>query len=205
MCLFLKNILYLQSQSEGFCSFLPKESGRSSVRLEYTSGGRVVAGSNPVTPTDEKSLIFNRISRIFLLWYIVRKMAVVHKWYINGRYPKISISVVKYLVVGRLLYLGLYSRSEQADNEFYRVRGYMSCNRAVVSSVPTKQNDLPICFWQVLQIYSADVPISNRIEMSVSASFASVPQPQTIFTCGANSWMTVKRLHRSSKLISDAG
>ena len=51
-------------------------------------GGRVVAGSNPVTPTDEKSLIFNRISRIFLLWYIVRKMAVVHKWYINGRYSK---------------------------------------------------------------------------------------------------------------------
>jgi len=33
-------------------------------------------------------LIFNRISRIFLLWYIVRKMAVVHKWYINGRYSK---------------------------------------------------------------------------------------------------------------------
>lgn len=91
-------------------------------------------------------------------------IAVVHKWYINGRYPKISISVVKCLVVGWLLYLGLYSRSKQADNEFYRVCGYMSCNRAVVSSVPTKQNDLPICFWQVLQIYSADVPISSRIE-----------------------------------------
>ena len=30
------------------------QSGRSSVRLEYTSGGRVVAGSNPVTPTDER-------------------------------------------------------------------------------------------------------------------------------------------------------
>ena len=29
------------------------KSGRSSVRLEYTSGGRVVAGSNPVTPTGE--------------------------------------------------------------------------------------------------------------------------------------------------------
>ena len=56
--------------------------------LEYASGGRVVAGSNPVTPTDGKSLIFNRISRIFLLWYIVRKVAVVHKWYINGRYSK---------------------------------------------------------------------------------------------------------------------
>ena len=89
---------------------------------------------------------------------------MVHKWYINGRYPKILVSVVKYLVVGWLLYLGLYSRPKQADNEFYRVRGYMSCNRVAVSSVPTKQNDLPICFWQVLQIYSADVPISNRIE-----------------------------------------
>ena len=31
-------------------TFAP-ESGRSSVRLEYASGGRVVAGSNPVTPT----------------------------------------------------------------------------------------------------------------------------------------------------------
>ena len=61
------------------------------------------------------------------------KVAVVHKWYINGRYPKISISVVKYLVVGWLLYLGPYSRSEQEDNEFYRVRGYMSCNRVAVS------------------------------------------------------------------------
>lgn len=30
------------------------QSGRSSVRLEYTSGGRVVAGSNPVTPTGRK-------------------------------------------------------------------------------------------------------------------------------------------------------
>lgn len=65
-------------------------------------------------------------------------MAVVHKWYINGRYPKISISVVKYLVVGWLLYSGLYSRPKQADNEFYRVRGYMSGNYAAVSSVGTK-------------------------------------------------------------------
>jgi len=36
-------------------------------------------------------LIFSRISRIFLLWYIVRKAAVVHKWYINGRHSEISI------------------------------------------------------------------------------------------------------------------
>ena len=95
---------------------------------------------------------------------MVGTMAAVHKWYINGRYPKISISVVKYLVVAWLLYLGLYSRSEQADNEFYRVRGYMSCNRVAVSSVPTKQNDLPICFGRPCKFYAADVPISNRIE-----------------------------------------
>ena len=47
-------------------------------------------------------------------------------------------SVGKYLVVGRLLYLGLYSRSEQADNEFYRGRGYMNCNHVTVPSVGTK-------------------------------------------------------------------
>jgi len=49
----------------------------------------VVAGSNPVTPTDGKPMIFNRISWVFLLWCMAGKMAVVHKWYINGRYPKI--------------------------------------------------------------------------------------------------------------------
>ena len=30
-----------------------RNSGCSSARLEYASGGRVVAGSNPVTPTGE--------------------------------------------------------------------------------------------------------------------------------------------------------
>ena len=66
---------------------------------------------------------------------------VVHKWSPSG----ISISGAKYLTVGWLLYLGLYSRSEQADNEFYRVRGYMSCNRVAVSSVGIQQSDLPGC------------------------------------------------------------
>lgn len=127
-------------------------------KVKFNSGGRVVASSNLVTPTNRESLIFSRISRIFLLCHMVGKMAEEHKWYINGRYPKISISVVKYLVVGWLLYLGLYSRSEQADNEFYWVRGYMSCNRVAVSSVPTKQNDLPICFWQVLLILLCRCP-----------------------------------------------
>ena len=73
---FLKNVLYLQSQSEGFCSFLPKESGRSSVRLEYTSGGRVVAGSNPVTPTDGKALIIQQLSVLFFFIRTCRKWAV---------------------------------------------------------------------------------------------------------------------------------
>ena len=56
---------------------------------------------------------------------------VVHKW---SLFENFNLSL-KYLVVGRLLYLGLYSRSEQADNEFYRVHGYMSCNRVAVSSI----------------------------------------------------------------------
>ena len=34
---------------------LNKTTGCSSARLEYASGGRVVAGSNPVTPTDRKA------------------------------------------------------------------------------------------------------------------------------------------------------
>lgn len=54
---------------------------------------------------------------------------------------------------------------EYKNNEFYRVRGYMSRNRIAVSSVPTKQNDLPICFWQVLQILLCRCPDQqqNRI------------------------------------------
>ena len=34
-----------------------RNSGCSSARLEYASGGRVVAGSNPVTPTGERGKI----------------------------------------------------------------------------------------------------------------------------------------------------
>ena len=35
-------------------SELKSRTGCSSVRLEYASGGRVVAGSNPVIPTERK-------------------------------------------------------------------------------------------------------------------------------------------------------
>ena len=44
---------------------LKLRTGCSSVRLEYASGGRVVAGSNPVTPTGKASKI-ERFSRLSL-------------------------------------------------------------------------------------------------------------------------------------------
>lgn len=61
---------------------------------------------------------------------------VEHKW---SPFEN-SILVGKYLVVGRLLYLGLYSRSEQADNEFYQVCGYMSCNCVAVAPISVSYN-----------------------------------------------------------------
>ena len=42
--------------------------GCSSARLEYTSGGRVVAGSNPVIPTEEKALIITTIVEVFFVF-----------------------------------------------------------------------------------------------------------------------------------------
>ena len=91
-------------------------------------------------------------------------MAVVHKWYINGRHPKILVYVVKYLVVGWLLYLVLCSRSEQADNEFLSgSRLYeLKSRRSIFCRDEIKRP--ANMFWQALRIYSADDPISNRIE-----------------------------------------
>ena len=66
---------------------LRNATGCSSARLEYASGGRVVAGSNTVTPSVGNSFILCLISCFFLFYHIVRKAAVVHKWYINGRHP----------------------------------------------------------------------------------------------------------------------
>ena len=45
--------------------FCTRNSGCSSARLEYASGGRVVAGSNPVTPTEE--LLIKKVVIIFEL------------------------------------------------------------------------------------------------------------------------------------------
>ena len=50
-----KNVVPLQSKTQAGCS---------SARLEYASGGRVVAGSNPVTPTG-KSLENRKIFEAF--------------------------------------------------------------------------------------------------------------------------------------------
>ena len=47
----------MKKSTENICKYQKKpylcirNSGCSSARLEYASGGRVVAGSNPVTPT----------------------------------------------------------------------------------------------------------------------------------------------------------
>ena len=59
--MFEKNVLLLHSlngsnaeQSETLSA--KHLSGCSSARLEYASGGRVVAGSNPVTPTGKEDI-----------------------------------------------------------------------------------------------------------------------------------------------------
>ena len=56
-----KKSLFLKKKPKNFGSSeivttfaLRKQTGCSSARLEYTSGGRVVAGSNPVIPTNRK-------------------------------------------------------------------------------------------------------------------------------------------------------
>ena len=46
--------------------------------------------------------------------------------------------IIEFILKDTKNHITLYSRSKQADNEFYRVRGYMSCNRVAVSSVGTK-------------------------------------------------------------------
>ena len=50
----IKNPLIIWGDLKVFVNSRPI-SGCSSARLEYSSGGRVVAGSNPVTPTDRKA------------------------------------------------------------------------------------------------------------------------------------------------------
>jgi len=46
--------------------------------------------------------------------------------------------IIEFILKDTKNHIILYSRSEQADNEFYRVRGYMSCNCVAVSSVGAK-------------------------------------------------------------------
>ena len=58
-CIITYYNFYVNKISRNACLFQIKaylcirNSGCSSARLEYASGGRVVAGSNPVTPTAE--------------------------------------------------------------------------------------------------------------------------------------------------------
>ena len=48
------------------------KTGCSSARLEYTSGGRGVAGSNPVIPTRRKR--FDNLSNLFYFFYIPQQL-----------------------------------------------------------------------------------------------------------------------------------
>ena len=55
--------------------------GCSSVRLEYASGGRVVAGSNPVIPTKQKTLDlqqFSGNSGVFLCFILAKDVKKLH-------------------------------------------------------------------------------------------------------------------------------
>ena len=47
-----KKMAWKFAESEKKLYLCTRNSGCSSARLEYASGGRVVAGSNPVTPTE---------------------------------------------------------------------------------------------------------------------------------------------------------
>ena len=58
-----------------FCA--PKQTGCSSARLEYTSGGRVVAGSNPVIPTDLQNLDNQQIIKVFFFAHTTTNAARV--------------------------------------------------------------------------------------------------------------------------------
>lgn|GEM_PF-6339273 len=53
------------------------ETGCSSARLEYTSGGRVVAGSNPVIPTNTSQL--ERVGFLVLREHVKLSFKVIEK------------------------------------------------------------------------------------------------------------------------------
>ena len=55
-------------------------SGCSSARLEYTSGGRGVAGSNPVIPTNRRGMIINIIPLFFASTESLHIMANSYQW-----------------------------------------------------------------------------------------------------------------------------
>ena len=60
-----------------FCA--PKQTGCSSARLEYTSGGRVVAGSNPVIPTMLSAKPSIARSEVFVFMFIAGVFAYHNK------------------------------------------------------------------------------------------------------------------------------
>ena len=69
----MKNNLYI-------CSPKTKGTGCSSVRLEYSSGGRVVAGSNPVTPTDSNAKVSALRQRLFCCPHVFCSRTFFHMY-----------------------------------------------------------------------------------------------------------------------------
>jgi hypothetical protein len=70
-------MLSIKKSDEKICKYEKKpylcirNSGCSSARLEYASGGRVVASSNLVTPTNRKALIIYWLSMLFSFYHLV--------------------------------------------------------------------------------------------------------------------------------------
>ena len=64
-------------------------SGCSSARLEYTSGGRGVAGSNPVIPTNRRGMIIN----IIPLFLHLQNPCILWQTHINGKQKRLPLWV----------------------------------------------------------------------------------------------------------------
>ena len=80
-----------------------EETGCSSARLEYASGGRVVAGSNPVIPTDKKSIDNLTIVDAFCFISILSDSCGLIGGLIDGIKPPIKPRIYEYYYFGHLL------------------------------------------------------------------------------------------------------
>ena len=83
----------------------PNHSGCSSARLEYTSGGRVVAGSNPVIPTK----LEQTAEHLFCCFFVVIALCASPPQ--NNKKPR-TPCVLSALSVGRLVFFNIWLRGQ---------------------------------------------------------------------------------------------